>query len=894
MAVDKLMNETQGDDIIDRLEEIADKIHDINYGLETSSNKVVSMSGYQKESTAAAISPGDSLNVAVGKLEKKVDDNTANKVAGPQSAAVGNIATFANVDGKSVQDSEVAIVTTMDDTSDAEVPTSEAIGEYITDQKFAVGLDDSSSTANHLVKFKDNNGKNLEDTGISVETSSASALSNDDNHIPTSKLVKTEVDKKVTSIKAPVSGSSTKVDKNNEVAFQQASGTPAVTVTGDATNGTVTIEHATGAGFNHIPTSGTSGQYLKNTGTAGSATWTSPLTEWPATPEHTDTLPSTKLLDDRFDADEANILYAVNKVGKNLVPLPDQTFEQTGVTVDIKDGVVKVNGQSTITLTTCVLNTFTLPAGTHIISGGGDSATGSDFFMRLGKASDDSYISYSASTSPVNEFTLASETSVKLTILLNSSVGTVTNVPFYPMICTKDVYNQDSTFEPYGLPNSELTKEVNILRASMDNLFRTPVFGFRINKNESASNTAVEYLYDAVGMTPAGMDFTNSTFNYGSWSDAWFVKNNKPVALNFDGTEAFELDPTNWWKKSDGTTDSGIEDESTTYNFMSRFPLVYINRWEDENYNYVAVSERPVTPNFLAQAHTGLNGTINSNIYLPMFKGWIDGSTGGTISSTGKFRSLAGKWPSCGTDATEEFNAIMNITGSATSGWQLFAHSQYCLLNDLLTLISKSIDVKACFGRGDISTYTTSDSTVRDGSKTGYPNNGKYISGYEGYASGTTTKSTCGQFFGYDDATHHVTAFFVQDPWGNRWDRSPGLNRINRAYKVKMTPPYSMNSDSSYITAGIQTPSSDGWLRKISSSNTYGHLPFAVGDGAADTKNKYFWSYFYTNSNTDEKLSLVGGSCDHGGGCSSRYVNLNNASSIRAWCIGGSPCFVSP
>jgi hypothetical protein len=267
MATDKLINSDQGDDIINALDDIATNLSGITYGEQTSADKVVAMTGYQKESTAAAISPGDSLNVAVGKLEKKVDDNTANKVAGPQSAAVGNIATFANVDGKSVQDSEVAIVTTMDDTSDAEVPTSEAIGEYITDQKFAVGLD--SSTANHLVKFKDNNGKNLEDTGISVETSSASALSNDDNHIPTSKLVKTEVDKKVTSIKAPVSGSSTKVDKNNEVAFQQASGqNPAVTVTGDATNGTVTIEHATGAGFNHIPTSGTTGQYLKNSGTA--------------------------------------------------------------------------------------------------------------------------------------------------------------------------------------------------------------------------------------------------------------------------------------------------------------------------------------------------------------------------------------------------------------------------------------------------------------------------------------------------------------------------------------------------------------------------------------------------------------------------------------------------
>ena len=307
MATDKLINQSQGDDIIDALDDIATNLGNISYGEQTSSDKVVAMTGYQKESTTAAISPGDSLNVAIGKLEKKVDDNATaitDKVDGPESAVVGNIATFASVDGKSVQDSEVAIVTTMDDTSDAEVPTSEAIGEYISDQKFVVGLD--SSTANHLVKFKDNNGKNLEDTGIDVETSSASALSDDDVHIPTSKLVKTEVDKKVTSIKAPVSGSSTKVDKNNEVAFQQASGqSPAVTVTGDATNGTVTIAHQTGSGFNHLPKSGADGKYLKwKTGDDGE--WVAPDSTWAVNPDNK-TIPGTKLVDDRFKTNETDI-----------------------------------------------------------------------------------------------------------------------------------------------------------------------------------------------------------------------------------------------------------------------------------------------------------------------------------------------------------------------------------------------------------------------------------------------------------------------------------------------------------------------------------------------------------------------------------------------------------
>ena len=38
-------------------------------------------------------------------------------------------------------------------------------------------------------------------------------------------------------------------------------------------------------------------------------------------------------------------------------------------------------------------------------------------------------------------------------------------------------------------------------------------------------------MYDAVGLTPAAMDFTNGKFSYGDWSDKWFVTDNKPLML---------------------------------------------------------------------------------------------------------------------------------------------------------------------------------------------------------------------------------------------------------------------------------------------------------------------------------------------------------------------------
>lgn len=777
MATDKLINQTQGDDIIDALSDIATNVSNITYGPQTSADKVVSMIGYAEAAEAASISPGDTLNEAIGKLEKKVDNNTANKVTGPESATVGNIATFANVNGKSVQDSEVAIVTTMDDTSDAEVPTSEAIGEYITDQKFAVGLD--SSTANHLVKFKDNNGKNLEDTGISVETSSASTLSNDDVHIPTSKLVKTEVDKKVTSIKAPVSGSSTKVDKNNEVSFQQASGqNPAVTVTGNATNGTVTIEHQTGAGYNHIPNSGSTGQYLKNDGTVGSASWTSPLTEWPATAQPTDNLPSTKLLDDRFKTDETNI----NAVEDMVC---DDEFNTT-TDYSIGDIVTHDHG-----------------------------------------------------------------------------------LYQFKSVHTKGTWNSSHV--------NQITITDQII--DLNRLVRNtqPIYGYRIAKNNLDPDTRVEYLFDAVGMTPAYMNFSTGQFNYGSWGDIWFIKNNKPVALNFDGTEAFELNPTNYWQKSDGTTAINIEDDTLNYNYMSRIPTVYVKRWEDSQYNYVAFTQYP-QGGFTAYAHQGASGRINENMYLPMFKGFKD--------SNGKLRSLAGKTPWNTTGGVGyELDAAKAIA-TTNNGWQIWDFAKHELISDLLTLISKHTSSRWKFGKGVIKTASSTAGFCKGGYE------------YDG-----TTKATCAQFWGTDEGTgntpstedgsHHVRVFHIEDLWGNRWDRCLGLHLINGIYKVKMFAPYyataptgsgALLPDETYETLSL-TPPSGNYLQN-QSTGFYGNIPISTsGD-----KNKGYCSYFWQSSGADRVL-FFGGHCVHGFHCSARFLTLHNTSVSSYWYIGASPCF---
>lgn len=405
--------------------------------------------------------------------------------------------------------------------------------------------------------------------------------------------------------------------------------------------------------------------------------------------------------------------------------------------------------------------------------------------------------------------------------------------------------------------------DIATLRLALD----TKIYGIRIDKQDANPDTRVTYLYDAVGMTPAYMDFNSGSFNYGSWADIWFIKNNRPIALKFDGTVNYELDHTDFTKKFDGTT-SDVSDPNYAGNFMSEMPTVYVKRWEDSRYNYIAFSNKQVNSDFLAQAHTNANGTVNSAIYLPMFKGWKD--------SNNKLRSLMGTYPTGSTTGTNEVTYVSNNG----AGWQIWDKAKIDLIIDLIMLITKSTNCRTKIGNGCCLTYNASDTT----------NYGKMESGYE---TDGTTRSASAQFYGSEgtDVTnygkHHMIAFYIEDLWGNRWDRCLGFNLVDNIYKVKMTPPYVLNSDSTYQSLSVTPPSStEEWLKNVS-SGVYGDVPTEVG--ASSTSG--FASYFYKNA-SGNRLSRFGGAAD-GGLRVGRYWNLSTDSGIGYWSIGGSPCYTA-
>ena len=422
-----------------------------------------------------------------------------------------------------------------------------------------------------------------------------------------------------------------------------------------------------------------------------------------------------------------------------------------------------------------------------------------------------------------------------------------------------------------SIQQEQITQNQNITKnaSEISDIIRKvyPVYGIRINKNDTNPDTRVEYLYDAVGMTPAYMDFNGGSFNYGSWADIWFIKNNRPVALKFDGTVDYELDHTDFTKKLDGTA-SDVEDSTYAGNFMSEMPAVYVKRWEDENYNYMAFCEKPYDSNYLAQAHTNANGTVNSAIYLPMFKGWKD--------SNNKLRSLMGTYPTGNTTGTNEVTYASNNG----TGWQIWDKAKIDLLMDLIMLITKSTNCRAKIGNGDCQTYNASDTT----------NYGKMKSGYE---TDGTTRSASAQFYGSEGTgvtnygKHHMIAFYIEDLWGNRWDRCLGFNLVNNVYKVKMTPPYVLDSDSTYQSLSATPPSlTGGWLKNVS-SGVYGDVPTEVGASSTSGFANYFYKYA-----SGYCLSLFGGYA-YNGLQVGRCWALNCGSGDSAWGVGGSPCYTA-
>ena len=380
-------------------------------------------------------------------------------------------------------------------------------------------------------------------------------------------------------------------------------------------------------------------------------------------------------------------------------------------------------------------------------------------------------------------------------------------------------YISMSDFVGYVTPSPVIgmaTSDASILMTYRDAVR----YGFRRTKAESDCVARITYLYDAVGMTPAYMDYTTNEFNYGSWEN--FVEAvARPVMLKMDGTVDYELDRSNQNYKADGVTLSDIVNTSYNGNAMVEFGTYkWVKRWEDENYEYVVFSNAQYDSDYHAYAHTNDDGEIQDAFYLGIFPGPYD--------SASRLRSIGTGGNAAGQNAMTEVSRA-TVLGD---GYNILYKSAWDFVADLCTLISKTDDSQTAFGNG--------------------------VQGQSGIST-SVTDIAAGPFWGRNDNVSPVKVFWIHNFWGNMWQRMNGCVLDGMIY-TKMVGPYPTPSTDATCHAGFDNSgivpggSSGGGTNTHSTTDTHGYL----GKTASGTYATYIPDSLYFNV-TQVDFALVGG-----------------------------------
>ena len=390
------------------------------------------------------------------------------------------------------------------------------------------------------------------------------------------------------------------------------------------------------------------------------------------------------------------------------------------------------------------------------------------------------------------------------------------------------------------------------------------VYGFHVNPNESDSSAAVTYLMDAVGMTPAKMGST--TFDWGSWADAFFIP--KPCMVKPDGTVDYYLNPNNYAQKLDGTaselatapTDNLLSNISYANNAMMEWGKIYF-KYEagqaDGEWSFY-VSNMNVDGTFKCWCNINANNNEIDHFYTAIYNG---------VGCKSKMRSVSGVKLSTAnqadtTTASEEIAAAAANNSTANPEWYTEVWSDRLLINALLYLMGKSLDLQGTYGNG-----------ISSGSQTEKQN---YITG---------SLDDKGLFYGdTSGASTAVKVFGMENLWACVWRRIAGCILDNNVLKVKMTYDTADGSSAhgyNFTGAGYldfgNPASAEGWLSKITADSEKGYKLSATQSNSS----LYYKDYFYKNASIVAYL-LLGGCSGHGARCGF-CCNLRNAVSNAAW-----------
>lgn len=376
------------------------------------------------------------------------------------------------------------------------------------------------------------------------------------------------------------------------------------------------------------------------------------------------------------------------------------------------------------------------------------------------------------------------------------------------------------------------------------------LYGYKKKKGDSSPATRITAIEQAAGMERACMDFAAGAFQWGDWGNAFFMP--KPYMVRSDGTLDYELDHNDQTYKLDGTA-SDISNSAYDGNAMAVFPTVWQYKYEDSEYEYRYFCNIQFDENYTADMWTRADGTIEEWHALSMFEGTL-------VSS--RMRSLAGLAPAVNATAASEITyAEKNGAGWTTEAW-----CEWDTIGALLVLMGLSTNAQATYGYG------------RGGASA---------------VMATGTLKDKPMFYGYSEAQSTVNAvkvFYMENWWGNIWNRIQGCIAINKSIRIKMRKPYNLTG-ADFINTGLTLGgTSGGYINLTKTDNSYGTVPY----NAAGSATTYECDGLWYNTNGGTYVALVGGYWGDAALCGFSCLYLNVAASYTVTSFGARLSYGQP
>jgi len=466
---------------------------------------------------------------------------------------------------------------------------------------------------------------------------------------------------------------------------------------------------------------------------------------------------------------------------------------------------------------------------------------------------------------------------------------TVTQVRTSGKEIAKIKVNNSTTTSVYAqnvIPNDDTAPVTNLTTIeiggqiySVRNEEKPVIYGIHIDSSESDPSACVAYLEDAVGMTPAKMNFTTKEFSYGSWGDNFIINGIKPCILNPQGEVVCYLNPNDYTKDIDGNTVPITQaemdaDATSPYhmgNVMVEFPKIYMKMVPDEGDPTSAsiyFSNKKIDSSYKDYAYIGPSKEHKEHFYMAAYNGSV---VGDTYSASAVMRSVSGSRAMNKITASESRTMCVNNG----SNYHMTTLSEVTLINLLLVLFGKSLNSQAVYGQG----LTSGGSeAINDAFRTGEQNQ-------KGLFYGTNSGSVTSTNF-----TNCVKVFGMENWWGFAFRRYEGHILKSGTHYIKncfgqddgSTADGFSDNGTGYINTGISSPASEYISKETFISDTM--IASATGSPASSTK--CYCDYCYTGINT---FAFHGGISYYGADCGSFFVHLNVSASSRGWGFGSSP-----